>query len=117
MMRHTRQGPRWWQVWIPLLLVGGLLVLESQATLSPGGHQVAQLLMTLLMFGVFMAWVWCSRGARLHEEYEHEQDKERIRRARQQRRALGLSDHEPWEDTWQPWQSSHEHHTDTQRRQ
>jgi hypothetical protein len=97
-MWDTHQNPRWWQVWVPLLLVGGLLALEPQTPLSPGGHQVAQLLMMLLMFGIFMGWVWRTRGAHLHEDYEREQDQERIRQARQQRRGLVRRDYEPWED-------------------
>ncbi len=97
-MWHTRQGPRWWQVWVPLLLVGGLLALEPRAPLSPGGHQVVQLLIVLLMYGVFMGWVWCSRGALINETYEREQAQEWRRRARQQQRALVMSDYEPWED-------------------
>ena len=100
-MWHTHQGPRWWQVWLPLLLAGGLLVLEPQAHLSPGGHQFAQFLIALLMYGVFIGWMWRTRGAHLHEEYEREQGQEHRRRAGQQRRALSLSTHKPWEDTWQ----------------
>jgi hypothetical protein len=116
-MWHTYRGPRWWHVWVPLLLVGGLLVLEPQTPLSPGGHQVAQFLIALLMYGIFISWLWCSRGARLHEEYEREQVQEHRRRARQQRRELSRSTHKLWEDTWQPWQSSNGHNTDRQRRQ
>jgi hypothetical protein len=116
-MCHTHQGPRWWQVWVPLLLVGGLLGLESQAPLSPGGHQVAQFLIALLMYGVFMGWVWCTRGAFINETYEREQAKEWRRRARQQRRELSLSTHKPWEEAWRPWQSSNGQNTDMQRRQ
>jgi hypothetical protein len=111
-MWHTRQGPRWWQVWVPLLLVGGLLALEPRAPLSPGGHQVAQLLIVLLMYSVFLGWVWCTRGARLNEEYERERAHERTRKVRQQRRDLAMSTHKSWEDTWRPWQSRNGHNTD-----
>jgi hypothetical protein len=116
-MWHTYQGPRWWHVWVPLLLVGGLLALEPRAPLSPGGHQVAQFLIVLLMYGVFLGWMWCTRGARLHAEYEREQAQERTRRVRQQRREFSMSTHAPWEGSSLPWQSSHGHHTDRQRRQ
>ena len=97
-MRLTRQGPRWWKAWIQLLLVGGLLVLEPQAPLSPGGHQVALLAIVLLMYGIVRGWLRYSRGALIHEAYEREQAKEWVRRARQQQRVLALSDYAPWED-------------------
>ena len=112
MMWYTYQNPRWWQIGVPLLLVGGLLVLESHAPLSPGGHQVAQFLLMLLMYGIFLGWVWGSRGARLHAEPKRAQDTEWIRQARQQRRALSLSTHARWENTCRPWQRSHKQHTD-----
>jgi hypothetical protein len=116
-MWHTRQSPRWWQVWVPLALVGGLLVLEPQAPLSPGGHQVAQFLIVLLMYGVFMGWLWCYRGACLHEEDKCEQAHERARKARQQRRELAMSTYVLWEDTSRPWYSRNGHNTDMLRRQ
>jgi hypothetical protein len=81
-MWHTCQAPPWWHVWVPLLLVGGLLVLEPQTPLAPDGHQVAQFLIALLMYGVFMGWLWCARGARRHEAYEREQAQEPWHRAR-----------------------------------
>jgi hypothetical protein len=116
-MPHTCRGLRWWQVWMPLVLVGGLLVLEPQAPLSPDGHQVTQFLIVLLMYGVFMGWLWCYRGAHLHEEYEREQAHERARKARQQRRTLTMSTYVPWEDTSRSWHSSNGHNTNISRRQ
>ena len=116
-MPHTCRGLRWWQVWVPLVLVGGLLVLEPQAPLSPDGHQVTQFLIVLLMYGVFMSWLWCYRGARLHEEDEREQAHERVRKARQQRRALAMSTSVLWEDTSRSWHSRNGHNTDILRRQ
>ena len=98
MMRHTRQGPRWWKTGGLLLLLGGLLVLEPQAPLSPGGHKVALLAMTLLMYGIVACWLRYNRGALINETYAREQAQEWRRRARQQQRALVMSDDEPWED-------------------
>ena len=116
-MWHTHQSLQWWHVWMPLLLGGGLLGLEPQAPLSPDGHQVVQFLIVLLMYGVFMSWLWCYRGARLHEEDEREQVHERARKARQQQRELVMSLYVPWEDTSQPWHSRNGHNTDMLRRQ
>jgi len=97
-MRHTRQGPRWWKIGVLLLLVGGVLVLEPQAPLSPGGHKVALLAMTLLMYGIVACWLRDNRGALINETYAREQAQAWKRRARQQQRALVMSDDEPWED-------------------
>src|SRR5205823_174818 len=97
-MRHTRQGPSRWQAWVPLLLVGGSLALEPQIPLSAGGHQIVQLAMTLLMFGSIVYWLRHNRGALIYEVYEREQAQEWRHRARQQQRALVMSDDELWED-------------------
>jgi len=117
-MHHTRQGPRWWNIWLPLLLLllGGLLVLEPQGPLSPGGHPIAQLVLALCMYGVVVLWRWCNRGARINKEYEREQSEVRRRVARQQRREPAMSTREPWDDARSPWQSNG-HNTSMQRRQ
>ena len=94
-MWHTWQRPRWWHVWVPLALVAGLLVLEPQASLAPGGHKVAQFLLALLMYGVFVGWMWCTRGTCLQEAYEREQAQEPLRRARQQRRDRSMHAYSP----------------------
>ncbi len=114
-MRHKRQGPTWWNAWVPLMLLGGLFVLEHQAPLSPSGHQIAEIALALLMYGLVICWLRCNRGALVHQEYEHEQQQERAYRVRQQRREPAISDHESWDDAWLSWQSD-EHDTDIQRR-
>ena len=47
---------------MPLFLVVGLLVLEEQAFLSPGEHQIAQMGIALLMYGLAMCWLWYNRN-------------------------------------------------------
>jgi hypothetical protein len=116
-MWHTHQSLQWWHVWMPLLLGGGLLGLEPQAPLSSGGHQVAQFLMVFLMYGGFMSWLWCYRGARLHEAYECEQAHERARQARAQRREVAMSTSVLWEDTSRSWHRRNGQNTDILRRQ
>ena len=96
-MRLTRQGPRWWTAWVPLLLVGGALALEPQSPLSPGGHQTVLLTITLLIFGVIVYWLRRNHGALINEAYEHER-KERVYKSMQQRRESAMSAYEPWED-------------------
>jgi hypothetical protein len=117
MVQHIHQRPQWWHVCVPLLLVGGLLGLEPQAPLSPGGHQVAQSLIMLLMYGVFMGWLWCCRGTHLHKEYEREQAHNYARKARQQRRELAMSPCMSREDTLRSWHSRNGHNTRMLRRQ
>jgi hypothetical protein len=116
-MPHIRRNLRWWNIWLPLLLLlfGGLLVLEPQAPLSPGGHPIAQLVLALGMYGVVVLWLRCNRGALLHEAYEREQAQERARRLRQQMRVPAIHDDVPWDDAWPPWHSNG-HDTDRQRR-
>jgi len=113
-MQEKRQGPTWWNAWVPLLLLGGLLVLERQAPLSPGGHQVVEIAIALLMYGVVVCWLRCNRGALVHQEYEREQQQECVAKARQPRQEPVMHD-EPWDDAWLPWQSDG-HDTDIQRR-
>ena len=96
-MRLTRQGPRCWTVWVPLFLVGGFLALEPQFLLSSGGHQMVQLAMMLLMFGIIVYWLRRNRGALVNAVYEHERQ-ERVYKSMQQRRESAMSAYEPWED-------------------
>ena len=103
MMRHTRHGPRWWKTGGLLLLLGGVLVLEPQAPLSPGGHKVALLAMALLLYGIAAYWLRHNREALINETYAREQAQEWRRRARQQQRALVMSDDAPWEDASLSW--------------
>ena len=107
MRRHTRQGPRWWHIGVPVFVLGGLLVLEPQAPLSPGGHKVAQLVIALLMYGMVMYWLRRNRGALIHEAYEREKAQEDTRRTRQ--REIIMRDHESWDDAELPWQ--HKRHS------
>jgi hypothetical protein len=99
-MGHKRLRLRWWNVWEPLLLLGGLLVLEDQAPLSPGGHQIAVLAIALLVIG----WLWCTRGVHVIEDNEREQAQEGGHLARQHRHTSARSDHRPGDDAGQSLQ-------------
>ena len=96
-MRFTRQSPRWWTAWVPLLLVAGSLALEPRILLSPGEHQIVRLAMTLLLFGIIVSWLRRNRGALVNAAYEHEW-KERVYKSLQQRRESAIRAYEPWED-------------------
>lgn len=101
-MQHKRQGPRWRSAWLPLLLLGGLLVLEPRIPLSSGGHQVVQLTIALCMYNVVVCWLRRNRGALVNEEYEREQAQERMHMARQSRREPARSDHDSWDNAGLP---------------
>jgi hypothetical protein len=101
---------------VPLLLLGGLLVLEHQAPLSPGGHTIAQVVLTLLMYGVLMYWLRRNRGALVNEAYEREQAQARQHTTRQPQRECVMDDDEPWNDATLPWHS-HGHDIHSYRRQ
>jgi hypothetical protein len=103
-MRHTRQGPRWWNVWLPLMLLlfGGLLLLEPQGPLSPAGHSIVQAVLALLMYGAVVIWLRYNRGALLNKEYEREQAQGRASMARQPRQEPIIHDDEPWDEVWLP---------------
>jgi len=113
-MHHTRRGPRSWKAWVLLILLGGLLMLEPQVPLSSGGHQLVQLAMMLLMFGVVLYWLRHNRGALVNEAYEREQ-KEGVYKTVGQRQEAAIHDHEPWDDAGLPWQNNG-HSTDIPRR-
>jgi hypothetical protein len=115
-MQPKRQRPTWWNTWLPFLLLGGGLVLAHQLSRPPGGHQAAALALALLLFGVVMCWLWCTRGADDHEEDEYGQQQVRAYTGRQQRQEPVMSIHEPWDADWLPWQHNG-HVTSIQRRQ
>lgn len=114
-MKHTRQGPRWWQAWVPLLLLGVLLVLEPQAPLGIRGHQIVQLAIVLLMFGVVIYWLRCNRGALVNEAYERAQAQGQTHTGRQPRQETVMDDSESWDDAELPWHSNG-YDTDMHRR-
>ena len=84
MTQYRRRRPRWYNIWLPLLLLlfGGLLVLEPQGPLSSGGPPIAQLVLALLMYGVVAIWLQCNRRALRNQSYERAQAQERRRATR-----------------------------------
>jgi hypothetical protein len=56
-MKHTQQHPAWWQLYLTFPLLIGLFAVEHALNLSAFGHQVAQIVVILSVFGVVRAWV------------------------------------------------------------
>ena len=52
----TDRQPVWWVLYILVPLMGGLLVLEHQASLSPTGHKFMQISIVVCIYG--LAWLW-----------------------------------------------------------
>ena len=114
-MQDKRQVPTWRHAWGPLLLLGGLLVLERQLPLSPGGHQIAELVIALLLFGLVGYWLWYTRETPGFDDHTDEKKQERTHRVTVHQGVPASSDHEPWDYSWLSAQRNG-HHTNTQKR-
>lgn len=53
--------PVWWPLYALVPLMGGLLLLESYASLSPDWHECVQIGIVLFIFG--LVWVWLRASA------------------------------------------------------
>ena len=59
-MPKTRE-PAWWMRYALVPVMGGLLVLEFRAPLSPGGHKGVQVGIVLFIYG--LVWLWLRANA------------------------------------------------------
>jgi hypothetical protein len=55
-MTHQQPRPAWWLLYGLVPVTGGLLLLESRASLPAGGHTAAQVGIVLFTYGV--VWLW-----------------------------------------------------------
>jgi hypothetical protein len=55
-MAHKQPRPAWWMLYGLVPVMSGLLLLESRASLSSGGHTVVQIGIVLFSYGV--VWLW-----------------------------------------------------------
>ena len=53
--QHAR--PKWWQVYLTFPLLVGLFYADSRLKLSARGHQIVQLAIILLVYGLIHLWV------------------------------------------------------------
>jgi hypothetical protein len=65
-MHKTRQ-PAWWMLHALVPVMGGLLVLEFRAPLSPGWHKAVQVGIILFVYSLVWVWLWASDSAMLHD--------------------------------------------------
>src|SRR5262249_3887082 len=115
MMPDKRQEPTWRHAWGPLLLLGGLLVLERQLPLSPGGHWITELVIALLLYGLVGYWLWYTRKTPTFNEHTGEKERERAHQDIAHPGAPASTDHEPWDYSWLSAQRNG-HRTNTQKR-
>jgi hypothetical protein len=69
-MSPSSLHPKWWQVYLtfPLLIV--LFVLDGLLRISTRGHEVIQIGIVLLIFGLIHLWLKANRSALLGEDRE-----------------------------------------------
>jgi hypothetical protein len=65
-MPKTRE-PAWWMLYALVPVMGGLLVFEVRASLSPGWHKGVQVGIILFVYGLVWVWLWANDSAMLHD--------------------------------------------------
>jgi hypothetical protein len=65
-MLKTRE-PAWWMLYALVPVMGGLLVLEFRAPLSPGWHKGLQVGIILFVYGLVWVWLRANDLAMLHD--------------------------------------------------
>ena len=62
-MYSQNSHPRWWQVYLTLPLLVGLLVIDSRFNISARGHQVVQMGIVVLIYGLIHFWLKANSAA------------------------------------------------------
>jgi len=65
----TDRRPGWWGVYTLVPLMGGLLMLEHGASVSPAGHKFAQIVIVVCIYGLVWIWLRANTLALLHVAY------------------------------------------------
>jgi hypothetical protein len=68
-MFNQKRGPKWGILYLVLPLAAGLFWLQMQATLPETGHQVAEVGVVLLTYGLVELWLRANRLAILNEDH------------------------------------------------
>jgi hypothetical protein len=67
-MTHKQPRPAWWLLYALVPMMGGLLLVESCAALSPGWHKAMQMGIILFVYGLVCVWIWVNEVALLHDD-------------------------------------------------
>ncbi len=65
-MPKTRK-PAWWMLYALVPVMGGLLVLEFRAPVSPGWHKAVQVGIILFVYSLVWLWLWANDCAMLQD--------------------------------------------------
>jgi hypothetical protein len=74
-MTTLHRRPAWWQLWLLLLVLGGLSVLDARAPLTAGWHKVVEAGIVLLVYGLIWIWLRASEAAWLCEMAGQEKER------------------------------------------
>ena len=66
-MINRQRRPAWWLLYALVPAMGGLLFLESRATLAPGGHKAVRIGITLFVYGLVWVRIRANDVALLHD--------------------------------------------------
>jgi hypothetical protein len=69
-MYGKKQRPSWWLLYLSLPVMIGLFVIEMRLSLSDAGHQLAQIIIVLVIFGFIWVWLNANTGAIIQEDLE-----------------------------------------------
>jgi hypothetical protein len=64
---HKTREPAWWMFYALVPVMGGLLVIEFRAPLSPGWHKGVQVGIILFVYGLVWVWLRANDLAMLHD--------------------------------------------------
>jgi len=65
----TARQPVWWVLYALVPLMGGLLVLEHRASLSPTGHKFMEISIVVCLYGLVWLWLRANTLALLRVAY------------------------------------------------
>lgn len=70
-MSSKARGPRWWQLYAMLPLLVGLFLLEMRLPFSETGHEIAQLVVLGIIFGLVHLWLRANASALARSDEEN----------------------------------------------
>jgi hypothetical protein len=74
-MTTLHDHPAWWQLWLLLLMLGGLSVLDARAPLTAGWHKVVEAGIVLLVYGLIWTWLRANEAAWLRDLANNEKNR------------------------------------------
>ena len=69
-MSSSNLRPKWWQVYLTLPLLAVLFVVDSRLKIPARGHQIVQIGIILLVYGLIHLWIKANSAALSHMDRE-----------------------------------------------